>query len=84
MSAFGWSLPAGCTTLPCEEMVAYELKIDGVWWAWDEWDNVYESVPGSSERDDGYVYRGKLEWNDSIDSPAAQLRAFVSNQKRSV
>ena len=84
MSAFGWSLPAGCTTLPGEEDGVYELKIDGVWWAWDESDNIYESVPGSTERDDGYVYRSKLEWDDSIDDPAAQLRAFVSNHKMSV
>lgn len=84
MSAMGWSLPPGCGTLPGEEGGVYELKINGVWWAWDEWDNIYEYVPGSTERDDGYVSRGKMGYDESIDDPAKQLRQFVINLKRSI
>ena len=58
MSIFGWSLQPGCGALPGEEDGVYEVKIDGVHWAVTESDDVYEQVPGSTEREDGYCYRG--------------------------
>lgn len=77
MSALGWSLPAGCGTLPGEEEGAYEEKIDGIWYAWDESDNIYKHTGDCSERDDGYAFVGKLEFDDGFDEPLAQFRHFV-------
>ena len=85
MGIFGWSLPPGCGTLPGEETGAYEEKIDGVCWAWDEDDRVFRydsSHPDS--RDDGYVYIGQMVWpadtGPEFDSRVL-LREFVRNYK---
>jgi hypothetical protein len=85
MGLFGWSLPPGCSTLPGEESGAYEQQINGVWYAWDEDDNVFKHDPQHADaRDDGYVYIGKLAWPDDtgpeFDSRAL-LREFVRNYK---
>lgn len=81
MSIFGWSLPPGCGTLPGEESGAYELRIDGVWYAWDEGDSVYKHDPTNPDaRDDGYVFMGKLEWPNDPDADArVVLRQFVTS-----
>ena len=85
MSIFGWSLPAGCGTLPCEEGGAYEQKIDGVWWTWDESDNVYRQDPKHPDaRDDGYVYMGKIVWPQTMgpeQEPSTLLVEFARNHK---
>lgn len=77
MGIFGWSLPPGCGNLPGEEEGAVEVKIDGVWYAWDESDNLFKHVGEGAERDDGYTFIGKLEWDDNCDSAAAQIRQAV-------
>ena len=81
MSVFGWSLPAGCTSLPYDDEGAYEEKIDGTWYAWDEGDRVYKHDPSHADaRDDGYVYVGDIVWPDHAGlnfEPARLLRQFV-------
>lgn len=83
MSVFGWSLPAGCSTLPYDEDGAYEEKINGTWYAWDEGDRVYKHDPKHPDaRDDGYVYIGDIVWPDDTGpefDPATLLREFVNN-----
>ena len=84
MSIFGWSMPAGCNGTPYDNDEVYEQKIGGVWYAWDEADNVYRHDPKHPEaRDDGYVYMGKIIWPSDIrpefDS-GKLLREFVAQQ----
>lgn len=85
MGIFGWSLPPGCGTLPGEGSDAYEVKIDGVWYAWDESDRVYMQDPKNPEaRDDGYVYIGQIVWTESMgpeEEPSSLLVEFVRNLK---
>jgi hypothetical protein len=76
MSILGWSLPAGCTTLPYDNSEAYEVKIDGVWVAWDEDNNVYVQTNSKNAREDGYEYIGTIEMGDDEDQNAA-LATFV-------
>ena len=81
MSVFGWSLPPGCKYLPYDDEGAYEEKINGTWYAWDEADRVYKYDPNHSDaRDDGYVYIGDIVWPDHAGlnfEPAQLLRQFV-------
>jgi hypothetical protein len=83
MSIFGWSLPAGCGELPGEGSEAYEERIGGKWYAWDENDNVFVYDPKApQDRGDGYVYIGKIVWPE--DAPAefdsvCLLREFVAS-----
>lgn len=82
MGIFGWSMPPGCGTLPGEESDAYEVKIDGVWYAWDESDRVYMQDPNNpAARDDGYVYIGQIAWPNDPEADAREvLRKFVNIQ----
>lgn len=85
MSIFGWSLPAGCGELPGEGSEAYEEKIGGEWYAWDEGDRVFVYDPKSTHaRDDGYVYIGQITWPDTWPDPEADsislLRDFVAKR----
>lgn len=81
MGIFGWSLPPGCGTLPGEESGAYEVQIDGVYYAWDEDDNVFKQDPQHADaRDDGYVHIGRCAWPEDDDAETA-LRAFIDNFK---
>jgi hypothetical protein len=74
---FGWSLPPGSGALPGEESGAYEVRLDGVWYAWDEDDRVYRQEPGHPDaRDDGYVYIGQVSWPDE---PEADARVVLHN-----
>lgn len=79
MSVFGWSLPAGCSTLPGEENGAYCVTIDGKEYAWDDCDRVfvYSGVHEHPE-DDGFRYLGKCEYNNDIDDPEKILREWVN------
>lgn len=82
MGIFGWSLPPGCRTLPGEEEHAYEVRIDGVQYAWDEHDNVYrQDAKHPDARDDGYVLIGTLAWPDDPDAdPRVVLHKFVNTR----
>ena len=64
-------MPPGCGSLPSEEKGAVEVEIDGIWYAWDESDNLFKYVGDGAERDDGYSFVCKLEWDDS-DYPAIE------------
>lgn len=81
MGIFGWSLPPGCGTLPGEESGAYEEKIDGVWYAWTEDDEVFRQDRNHPDaREDGYVYIGTINWSEDAEVDAsALLRGFVRN-----
>lgn len=83
MGIFGWSLPPGCSTLPGEEEHAYEVRIDGVQYAWAEDDNVYrQDAKHPDARDDGYVLIGTLAWPDDPDAdPRVVLHKFINNLK---
>jgi hypothetical protein len=85
MGIFGWSLPPGCGTLPGEESGAYEEKIDGVWHAWTEDDEVFRQDPKHPDaREDGYVYIGTLNYPEDAPSkvdPAVLLKDFVQNMR---
>ncbi len=74
---------------PSEYDVEFALEIveSGYPVAWTEDDNVYVRQPEKSDREDGYVLIGQLEWNDNSDSYAEseydnlqRLRAFVREQ----
>ena len=86
MSVFGWSLPPGCTDLPYDNEGAYEEKINGVWYAWDENDRVYRQDPKhSAAREDGYVYIGDIVWPQALGpefSEISLLRSFVENLEK--
>ena len=79
--ALGWSYPAGCTGTPFDEHEgAFELKIDGVWFAWAEDGQVFEHTGSCAEREDGYVLRGTLEPLDTPEyDPAKALTEFVAS-----
>lgn len=82
MGIFGWSLPPGCGALPGEGGDVYEQNIGGIWYAWDDSDNVFKYSPGHPEaRDDGFIWIGKIQWPDDpgpeFDSRIL-LREFVS------
>jgi len=80
MGIFGWSFPPGCGSLPGEESGAYEVRIDGIFYAWDEYDNVYRQDPKHPDAmDDGYVYIGTLAWPDDDDAVSA-LRNFIKGE----
>lgn len=83
MGIFGWSLPPGCGRLPAEEEGAYELQIDGVWYAWESNGDVYEYTGSLFERDDGYEFFGVYPFPDAPESdPAAVLTNWVkANEK---
>jgi hypothetical protein len=57
---------------------AYEIKIGGVPYAWDEDGYVYRYDPAdTTARDDGFVLIGNLAWPDDEEHPATALREFV-------
>lgn len=65
---------------------ALEIVESGYPVAWTEDDNVYVRQPEKSDREDGYVLIGQLEWIDSPDPESDEydnlqrLRAFVREQ----
>lgn len=79
--ALGWSYPAGCSGTPYDEHEgAFELKIDGVWFAWSEDGLVFEHTGSLAEREDGYILRGTLEPIDIPEyDPAKALTEYVQS-----
>jgi hypothetical protein len=60
-----------------DEDRAYEVEIEGVWFAWDEDDNVYRQCPTDpTARDDGYVLIGKLELPHPDADPEEVFKQF--------
>jgi hypothetical protein len=57
---------------------AFQAKIGGLLYAWDEDDNVYRVDPDSpSAREDGYRWIGKLAWPEDDQHPSAVLKEFA-------
>lgn len=84
MGIFGWSLPPGCSSVPGDEDGAVELVIDGVWYALDDSNNVYQMTNSPQSRDDGYEKIGVLNIDPSDDFEEhwqSRLRSFVTSYK---
>ena len=77
MSALGWSLPAGCGQLPCEAEGAYEVKVNGQWFACDEDNNVYLQTNSKDAREDGYEYVGQLKDSEDFDKALFEFATKV-------
>lgn len=83
MPLWNYNLPPGCGTLPGEESGAYEMRIDGVWYAWDEDDNIFKQDPHHPQaREDGYVFFKKLQWPDDpeVDAREVMYNAIKGNR----
>lgn len=50
-----------------DNMNALEINVLGIPVAWTEDDDVYIRQPEKSDREDGYVLIGQLEWIDNAD-----------------
>jgi hypothetical protein len=56
---------------------AYEIKHQSKRYAWTEDDNVYVHDPQHSDREDGFVFVGKLAWLDEEQANNALLRIYL-------
>ena len=97
MSIFGWSLPAGCGTLPGEESSAEDLsdlcdlsaEVHGVFW--DEDGYLIESFPVQVPADEyagtpaytecGEARVGQIEWDDDLSGEENMVRAAIEYKR---
>ena len=85
MSFFGWSLPAGCSSLPGEEYGAIELKFEGlpqdcgIFWTEDGEIQVLLFQP---EREPRVLQSFDFPWDDELDEAQniANATAAASNR----